>query len=536
MKPMISHSQISIQGDISLTCELPQAFCNHEEKYILDLYSQHQEDCVKNFYGDFSFLIHNQKTNEYFGARDHLGIIPFFYSFQNGKVFYSTKLKNLVKHPEFTAQINDNWVIRYLNGWEEEQHETAYENIFRLPPAHILTVNNGQLKISPYWEMTKPETIDISREEACRIFREKLTLAVKQRLPKDGTPLACELTGGVDSSSITAIASQIGAPIQAFTHAAESGDDERHLVNNFLKMHSKISHQLITKKGANVADDCRWVTKVLAQPPRAGVNEYARQLMQAAGKTGAEIIFSGFGGDEGVSQRATSCAHAEFIQNRQWAHLYREAKNYRPKLWPYTFCHIIYKYFFKSKPTFFDSSGDQEFLKPGFRLAPQKQGLGLPRKSTYEYTKYLLPNRTHTAQRFEESYQLAAEFGLQYRYPLMDIHLIDFFNSLPTHCKIYLNQNRYLFRNESMADLTPASIRYNYDKGIGGSIIPGLQEIWDTLENERNKDFNFPFIDQDYLKKAREDDKLFIPAYSLIACEELYKSSAKKNITKRKDF
>lgn len=518
-------SNLSIQGDINLYPKTDTSSSLHIDECILDLYTQVPQKFIKDLYGDFSFLIHDQAKNEYFGARDHLGIIPFFYCFQDGKVFYSTKLKDLVNHPEITPQINDEWVIRYLNGWEAEEHKTAYNNIYRLPPAHILQVKNGTLTTSRYWEMTKPKTIKISRQEACLLFREKLTNAVKQRLPTDHTPLASELTGGVDSSTITALASQMSSPIHAFTHAAEHGNDERYLVNDFLKMYPNIHHQLITKKGTNVANDCRWVTKVLAQPPSSGVNEWARQLMQAASKSGAKIIFSGFGGDEGVSQRATGCAYAEFIQNRQWYHLYREAKNYRPIAWPYTFCHMIYKYLYKSKPIFFDNSIDQQFLKKEYRLPPQNFDSGMPRKSTFEYTKYLLPVRKHTALRLEESYQLAAEFDLQYRYPLLDIQLIDFYNSLPTYCKIYLNQNRYLFRNESMADLTPPSIRYNYDKSIGGSIIPGLDEVWHTLNNELGQVFNLPFIDQDYLIKARRDQTLLVPTYALIACKTLYEQN-----------
>ncbi|EDM25710.1 Asparagine synthase, glutamine-hydrolyzing [Lentisphaera araneosa HTCC2155] len=518
---MLSHSQLDIQGDIHIYSH--SSLAEQAEEYVLSLFTQTENNFVNKLYGDFSFLIHDQTKNEYFGARDHLGVIPFFYCFQNDKIFYSTKLKDLVHNPEITPQINDDWVIRYLNDWEEEEHETAYSNIFRLPPAHSLHYKNGNLKISRYWQMTKPETINISREEACRLFREKLTYAVKQRLPVDDTPLASELTGGVDSTTITALASKIDSAIHSFTHAAEHGNDERYLVNDFLEMHPEIKHKLITKKNVNIADDCRWATTHLAQPPRAGVGEWARQLMQAASESGSKIIFSGFGGDEGVSQRASGCAYAEFIKNHQWGHIYIEAKNRRPILWPYTFSHIIYKYFFKSKPLFFDNSFDQNFLKPEFRLPPQKQNHGLPRKSTFEYTKYLLPDRRHTAQRLEESYQLGAEFGLQYRYPLLDIKLIDFFNSLPTHCKVYLNQNRYLFRNESMSDLTPKTIRYNYDKSIGGSIVPGLDEVWTTLNSELDQVFDLPHINQHYIKQAHQEKHPTIPIYLLIACKELYR-------------
>ncbi|MDD7987009.1 asparagine synthase-related protein [Lentisphaera marina] len=518
---MNRNSQLNIQGDIHLYSE--DLHSSAAEEYILKMYLKEAKHLVNKLHGDFSFLIYDQEKNEYFGARDHLGVIPFYYYFQNGSFFYSTKLKDLVSHPETTPKINDDWVIRYLNGWEAEEHETAYTNIFRLPPAHILQINRGKLTTSRYWEMTKPESIDITRAEACEIFREKLTLAVKQRLPQDGTPLASELTGGVDSATITAIASKLGTQAYGFTHAAEHGNDERHLVNDFLIIHPNVKHQLITKKGVNIADDCRWVTQKLAQPPQAAVNEWARQLMQAAGDVGAKVIFSGFGGDEGVSQRATGCAYAEFIKNRQWHHLYREAKNYRPIAWPYTFCHIIYNYLLKSKPIFFDNSVDQNFLKKEYRLPPQKFKTGLSRKSTFEYTKHLLPNRGHTALRFEESYQLGSEFGLQYRYPLMDIQLLDFFNSLHAHCKVYLNQNRYLFRNESMADLTPPSIRYNYDKSIGGSIIPGLDEVWNTLDAELAQDFDLAFIDQAALTKIRTKETHSFPTYLIIACKEFYR-------------
>jgi asparagine synthase (glutamine-hydrolysing) len=372
--------------------------------------------------------------------------------------------------------------------------------------------------------MTKPETIDISREEACIIFREKLTSAIKQRLPENNASIASELSGGLDSTTITAIASQLGTKIYAFTHAAEHGNDERFLVNDFLKMYPDIKHMLITKKNINLADDCCWVTKTLAQLPCSGVSEWARQLMESAGNTGSKIIFSGFGGDEGVSQRASGCAYNELIENHQWGYLYREAKNHRKYLWPYTLAHLVFNYYFKSKPVIYDNSVNKNFLKKEFRLSRQAQSSGLPRKSTFEYTKYLLPNRKHTALRLEESYQLGSEFGLKYRYPLLDIKLLEFFNSLPAYCKIHLNKNRFLFRNESMADLTPKTIRNNYDKTIGGSIVPGLDEVWNTIENELNKTFDLNFVDQDYLNKAKVNRELEVPIYQLVSCKSFYQN------------
>ena len=493
---------------------------NQESSFSVDTFKDY---CAKT-YQPFAFVIHNKSTQEYFGARDHLGVTPFFYCFQKNKLFFSNKLKDLLQHPEITPIINDEWLIRHLNNYEEAEDETSYSNIFRLAPAHILHIKNGTLRTSSFWEMPQPKTLNISRHEACEVFRSKLTQAVKKCLPKNNQLVACELSGGVDSSSITAIANLLGNPVHAFTHASSNGNDERNLVNDFLKMHPKISHSLIAKHKVDLAKEVQWATHTLGQVPRAGIAEFSMQLLSAASQTGAQIIFSGFGGDEGVSQRATGCAHAEFIKNRQWGHLYREAKNYRPFFWPYTFCHIIYKYFFKSKPLFFVNSLNQDFLKKEYRLPPQQLQQGLPRKSTFEYTKYLLPDRVHTAQRFEEDFQIASEFGLKYRYPLMDIELINFFNSLPAYCKVYLNQNRYLFRNETMADLMPQTIRHNFDKSIGGSTIPGVSENLNSLDKELDKEFMLKFIDQQYLQNHRNQKGFSFPIYPIIACEAMYNS------------
>lgn len=444
------------------------------------------------------------------------------YSVKGDTLYYSDCLRSLVQHPDITPIINDDWVIRYLNDWDEEEHETAYKNIFRLPPGHKLSFLNNTPKITSYWEMTNPSELDISREDACLQFKELLFKAVEKCLPKNTLLLASELSGGVDSSSITAIAYKLGADIRAFTHAAEDGNDERFLINDFLTMHPKVQHSLITKTGAKVGEEVRWATQQLGQPPRSGIAEYSKQLFEAAAKSGAKNILSGFGGDECVSQRATGCAYAEFIAKRQWGHLFREAKQFRPLAWPYTFLHMIYKYHFKSQPIFFNRSLDLSFLKEEYRLPPQEQ-CGMPRKSTFEYSKYLLPDRAHTSQRLEESYQIGASFGLKYHYPLLDSELIEFYNALPTYCKVYLNQNRYLFRNKAMADLMPQSIRFNYDKSIGGSTIPGVYDIRHTLQEEKLNEFSLKFLDQNYLQRVRKDPKLPFPTYYILACEELYK-------------
>lgn len=519
--------RIQINGFARLdnTSELQKAHklaSNTPLELILELHLSGQLKLGLQILGDFSFLIHDHNKNEFFGARDHFGVIPFYYTFQNGALIYSTKLREIIDHPKVTPQLNEDWIIRHLNNWEEEAHETSYSNIFRLPPGHYLEVKDGKLSSQAYWTLTKPEEIQISREEACKLFRKELSRAVKVRLPEKNEVLATELSAGLDSSSITASALELGANVHAFTHAAESGDDERILIKDFLELHPELKHQLITKTGSNLIEQVIWSTRRLGQVPRAQIAEYSQELLAAASKTSAKVIFSGFGGDECVSHRSTGAAYKEAISHQQWRYLMREAKHARPLAWPYTLAHMLYKYLFQSKPYHFDNSIDQNFLKKEFRL-PTFPGLDLPRHKTFDYSKNLLCDRVHTAQRFEESFQIASEFGLEYRYPLMDLQLINLFNSFPLECKFYLNQNRYLFRNETMSDLMPTSIRYNYDKSLGGSVIPGVYDIWHTLDEATKQDIELKFINKDYHAQVKANNKLPFPTYQLLACETMYK-------------
>ena len=87
--------------------------------------------------------------------RDPLGLKPVYYALQKSRLYHSSNLAELIQHPDIKAKINSDWVIRFLNEWEEQESETSYQNIFRLPPAHELEFRDGKLKIQRYWQMNK---------------------------------------------------------------------------------------------------------------------------------------------------------------------------------------------------------------------------------------------------------------------------------------------------------------------------------------------------------------------------------------------
>ena len=185
-----------------------------DEELILLAYETWGEDCVKHLIGDFVFAIWDNRTRRLFCARDHFGVKPFFFTRVGNKFQFSTSLDFLRTESD---ALNETAIGDYLVfGLNQDLSTTTFRDIQRLPPAHSLTLDNGSLAIRRYWNPdTSKEVRFRDRESYVERFRELLRRAVKDRLPSDR--VAVSMSGGLDSTSLAAVACESGADVRACT-------------------------------------------------------------------------------------------------------------------------------------------------------------------------------------------------------------------------------------------------------------------------------------------------------------------------------
>ena len=216
----MSHLSITanarIDGREDLIAKLPRPPGTQDDtELILLAYEAWGEDCVKHLIGDFAFAITDNRSRRIFCARDHFGVKPFFFTSVGNEFQWSTKLNELRADPRVSDALNETAIGDYLLfGLNQDLSTTTFRDIQRLPPAHSLTIDNGSITARRYW------TPDISKEVSFKdpesyveCFQELFRQAVKDRLHADR--VAISMSGGLDSTSLAAIARELGADVHA---------------------------------------------------------------------------------------------------------------------------------------------------------------------------------------------------------------------------------------------------------------------------------------------------------------------------------
>ena len=164
-------------------------------------------DVVKHLNGIFAFAIWNKEKEELFLARDHFGIKPLFYTLLNDNFVFASEIKALFEFPDVEKVIDKNGLCELFGiGPAHTAGTTVFKNVFELSPAHFAIFNKYGLHTHRYWKLKSAPHIH-SFFETCDNIKFLLEDSIKKQLVSD-VPLCVFLSGGLDSSIITAYASQ----------------------------------------------------------------------------------------------------------------------------------------------------------------------------------------------------------------------------------------------------------------------------------------------------------------------------------------
>jgi asparagine synthase (glutamine-hydrolysing) len=191
---------------------------------ILRAWEVYGPACLERFRGMFAFAIWDRKTNQLFAARDRLGIKPFYYFFDGAMFAFASEIKSLLEHPAIHAAPNEEHLAEYLAFGYLSGDTTLFRNIRKLQPGHWLrwsadASGKANLHIEQYWDVPFGE--DLAESGYCEQdwitqTRKRLEESVELRLMAD-VPLGTFLSGGVDSSAITALVRRMsGGRVKSF--------------------------------------------------------------------------------------------------------------------------------------------------------------------------------------------------------------------------------------------------------------------------------------------------------------------------------
>jgi len=197
-----------------------------DAELILLAYEKWGDDCVKHLIGDFAFAIWDSSKQRYFCARDHFGVKPFYFTHIDNRFVFSSSLNEL----RVSNTLNEIAVGDYLLfGVNQDLSTTIFKDIQRLKPGHTITVTNGSIAVKPYWTPEPSNEVRFRDPESyVERFSELLSRAVKDRVDTDR--VAISMSGGLDSTSLAALAREQGKDVHGFAVVYDSliPDEERH--------------------------------------------------------------------------------------------------------------------------------------------------------------------------------------------------------------------------------------------------------------------------------------------------------------------
>ncbi|MCL2664672.1 MAG: asparagine synthase (glutamine-hydrolyzing) [Defluviitaleaceae bacterium] len=190
--------------NFSLSANFVNMADNGGPENILGLYRSRGADMPSLLRGGFSLAVIDNAGGKIFCARDRFGIVPFYYAQIDGNFSYGTSLKKIVGDPNFNAELNEEALHYYLFFQYSALPETFFKGVFKLPPAHYLVYENGNVSIKRYWRASFNSSAREFEQAADTI--DAAVRGAAGRCMLSGNDTGAFLSGGVDSSYAAACA------------------------------------------------------------------------------------------------------------------------------------------------------------------------------------------------------------------------------------------------------------------------------------------------------------------------------------------
>ena len=270
-----------------------------DTEVVLRLYARRGGQCLARLNGMFAFAIYDRLERLLFCARDHAGIKPFYYFLGGGRFAFASELKALLALPFVPRELDRASVSHYMSLMYVPGEDTILRGIRRLPAGHCLTyrLSERALAVRRWYRPAFAPQEGVSRQEWKDRVRAALDAAV-QRWAISDVPIACSLSGGLDSSSIVSLLAKRGRPPETFsvgfTAPGEEAWNELPLAREVAAKWGTRHHEVELKPETLLEDLPRMVWH-LDEPYGGGLPSWAvfREMSRSV-----KVGLTGTGGDE----------------------------------------------------------------------------------------------------------------------------------------------------------------------------------------------------------------------------------------------
>ena len=277
-----------------------QSTCDTE--VILAAYLKWGISCIEKLHGMFAIALFDRETQDVYLVRDRIGKKPLYYWQDGDNLVFGSELKPIMQCPGFERKIREDVLGRYLYQQYINGPQSIFSDVYKVQPGEIVRFNRGQIQKSKYWDLKKvyhqkKGTGSKNYEDAKSELKQILESAVRHRMIAD-VPLGTFLSGGYDSSLVTAVAQSISEePVKTFSVGFnEPGYNEAKYAKEVAK-HLGTQH---TEIYIDETDMFRLVETIpqYYDEPFADSSQIATMLVSELARKDVTVALSGDGGDE----------------------------------------------------------------------------------------------------------------------------------------------------------------------------------------------------------------------------------------------
>lgn len=513
---------------------------NSDTETIIHAYEEYGIDCIARLHGMFGLAIWDGPRKRLLLARDRAGKKPLYYTRVQGNLLFASEIKSLLCHPQVKRQVDVQALADFLSVRYVPAPATLFANIYKVLPGHWLLCENETVREECYWDFSFGETDNRPVEEYVQGIRQHIHRAVEERLMAD-VPLGAMLSGGVDSSIITGVMSQLmNEPVKTFAVGFDvPGFSELPYARLVAKHFGTEHHELVVQCSDLTAywPLLTWHRdEPVSEPSDLGVYMISKLARQHV-----KVVLSGEGGDE------LFAGYPKYVVDwmARYYHLLptpirdqvimplidrlpysmrkikmaaRTLSQPAPERWMNWFG--VFNGSLKNNllsdrtKACIDSDSSRVFRR-WLQQNPQRDDLS---SMLYLDTKIWLPDNL-----LMKGDKMTMAASLEARIPLLDYKLIEYAASIPSHIKTRPFQAKYLLKR-AYADILPAPILTRKKMGFN---VPtstwfreGQRNIITRLllsERSRSRDFlNDKYVSQllhDHLEgRTQYPNQLFILA------------------------
>ncbi|NCO54708.1 MAG: asparagine synthase (glutamine-hydrolyzing) [Bacteroidetes bacterium CG02_land_8_20_14_3_00_31_25] len=493
-----------------------------DTEVLLNLYIDKGETFLNEINGCFSLAIYNKKDESLFIARDRYGIKPLVYYADNDKIIFASEIKAILPFG-ITKSLNNEALQLYLYFNYIPAPLTIFEKVNKLLPGHFIKVvknksDSYRIEIKQYYSIKNQVNNDFKIDDAVGEFRNLLESSVKKRLISD-VPLGTFLSGGIDSSIITAIASKHTTKLNTFSVGFKEDKfyDETNsaqiIANKFNTNHTvfSLSRNDLLNEVTNVLD---YLDEPFADSSAIAVSALSRLTKQnvtvALSGDGADELHAGYnkhfahfialnGGVNNMFAKTSlpllnilpKSRNSSFSNKARQAHRYAKGliKNDKDRYWYWS--------------TFADEQYVNNLLINNNLIDFSKNKSNILKYINSDFNSLLLTdmNLILPNDMLFKVDMMSMMHGLEVRVPMLDHTIVDFIFTLPSSFKIDKLSRKKLLRS-AFADVLPTEIINKPKHGFEVPLLPWLKNELKPMMNDllsessinEQKIFNFSAI------------------------------------------